>query len=128
MPKSKPPGWSARRDCRFDPLVQAAVAAGLGVIAVYGGCDSEERAHEVRRGIYRCANHRGLSVEAGKSTPAEPGDMGVHKTAGGTWEVRFRLYDKRKARARMIERYGTDRSKWPYDPRRPATTEEKSTW
>lgn len=33
------------------------------------------------------------------------------------YHVQFQLHDKREAIRAMIRKYGTDRSKWPYDPR-----------
>lgn len=127
MGKGPPPNWS-RRDCRFDHLVLAAVAKGYGVVLKYTGIESWERADDVRRGVYRCAKHRGITAEAGPAGRAVSGDdMGIHKT-GRTFEVRFRVHSKRSARKSHLERYGSDRSKWPYDPRRRATGAERESW
>jgi hypothetical protein len=91
MPKGPPPTWS-RRDCRFDHLVMAALGQGYGKVLVYNGIESEERAHDIRRGIYRCAKHRGVSADAGRSVLASGEDeMGVRRAVGGTFSLRYRL-------------------------------------
>lgn len=121
-------GTITRKDCRFDHLVVAAIAKGMGVELRYQGIGSYERADDIRKGIYRCAKHRGLTADAGFSREAQGDEMGMWKMPDGEWEVRYRLWDKKSARKRHIERYGTDRSKWPYDPRRRATPEERDQW
>lgn len=125
MPKGPPPSWS-RRDCSFDHLVVAAINKGYGTTLHYTGIETEARAHEIRRGIYRCARHRGVSADAGRSA-GTPGDdeMGVRRAADGTWTLRYRIHDKRSARKAHIQRHGADRSSWPYNPRRAATAEER---
>jgi len=127
MPKGAPPQWS-RRDCRFDHLVLAALGQGFGKVLVYSGIDSEERAHDIRRGIYRCAKHRDVSADAGRSVLASGDEMGVHKKADGTFTLKYRLFDKRAARKAHIQRHGADRQRWPYNPRRGATAEERESW
>ena len=128
MPKGPPPAWS-RRDCRFDHLVVAALNRGYGVVLVYSGIESEERAHDIRRGIYRCAKHRGVSADAGRSvTTSSDDEMGVRRAGNGTWTLRYRLFDKRVARKAHIDRHGADRAAWPYNPRRPATDDERQSW
>jgi hypothetical protein len=127
MPKGPPPSWK-RRDCRFDHLVAAAIDQGYGKVLVYSGIDSEERAHEIRRGIFRCAKHRGVSADAGRSVLASGDDMGVHRQPDGTFKLKYRIWDKRTARKSHIERHGADRQQWPYNPRRPATDSERESW
>ena len=126
MPKGPP--RIGQRDCRFDHLVAAAIGKGYGVILVYTGIESLERGHDIRRGIYRCAKHREITAEAGKSSQLADGDeMGLRKV-GDEYELRFRVWDKKSARAQMLQRYGTDRSKWPYDPRRKKNQEDIDFW
>ena len=113
----------------MDHLVVAALNQGYGKILVYSGIETEERAHEIRRGVYRCAKHRGVSADAGRSvTTSSDDEMGVRRQPDGTYILRYRVFDKRQARKRHIERHGTDRSAWPYNPRRPATAEERESW
>jgi hypothetical protein len=129
MPKGAPPGWS-RRDCRFDHLVTAAIDKGFGRVLVYSGVESWQRADDIRKGIFRCAKHRGVSADAGPSrevTGQDPGIMGIRKT-GRTFELRYRLWSKRDARRAHLDRHGPDRGSWPYDPRRPATEGERESW
>lgn len=115
-----------RADHRFDHLVVAAMEKGYGQELRYQGIETFERADDIRRGIYRCAKHRGITADAGRNVPTEDdNEMGMHKMPDGTWELRYRIWSKAQARKRHLERYGTDRSKWPYDPRRPMTEEEK---
>jgi hypothetical protein len=126
--KGPPPQWN-RRDCSFDHLVVAAMAKGYGKVLVYNGIESFERADAIRRGVYRCGKHRGLTVDAGPGGRLVSGDdaMGIRKS-GSEYELRYRLFTKSQGRKRHIEKYGADRSKWPYDPRRRATQEERDGW
>jgi hypothetical protein len=127
VPKGPPPSWS-RRDCSMDHLVAAAIAQGPGEVLRYTGIETAERAHEIRRGIYRCAKHRRVSASAGPSgrTVGE-GEMGVHRARGG-YELWFTVNTKRSARKAHLARYGPDRSAWPYDPKRGATADERESW
>lgn len=127
MPKGPPP-IQTRRDCRFDHLVIAALKKGYGVVLVYSGIETQERGHDIRRGIYRCAKHREVSAEAGPSRLVDDGDVMGLRAAGSEYELRFRLWSKAGARARILKQYGTDRSKWPYDPRRPKSQEDIDYW
>jgi hypothetical protein len=125
---SRPRPGSRPLDCSQDHLVVAALGQGFGKELVLSGIETPERAHEIRRGIYRCARHRKVSADAGPNrTVTEPGEMGVHKD-GQTYTLRFRLWSKRDARKRHLERHGPDRANWPYDPRAPLTAEEKADW
>lgn len=127
MGKGPPPQWN-RRDCRFDHLVAAAVQKGYGRVLVYNGIDDYERAEDIRRGIYRCAKHRGLTADAGPAGRTVSGDdMGIRKK-GRTYEVWYRIWTKNQGRKRHLATYGPDRSQWPYDPRRRATTAERESW
>jgi hypothetical protein len=113
----------------MDHLVQAAVAKGYGVELVYGGIETLERAHDIRRGIYRCAKHRQISADAGPAGRlVSDGEMGVRKERGGTYALHYRVHDKRSARKAHLARNGADRSRWAYDPRRRATDDERASW
>lgn len=130
MGKGPPPQWN-RRDCRFDHLVSAAMAKGYGRVLVYSGIETWDRAEDIRRGIYRCASHRGLTGDAGPAGRTVSGDpnevMGIRKT-GRTYELRYRVWTKNSGRKRHLATYGPDRSQWPYDPRRRATADERASW
>jgi hypothetical protein len=50
--------------------------------------------------------------------------VGIHakiRKNGNGWKVIFSAVDKTAAKAYVLEKYGPDRSKWPYDPRRRAS-------
>jgi hypothetical protein len=128
VPKGQPPSWS-RRDCTFDHLVAAAVAQGYGKVLKYTGIEDIDRAHAIRRGIYRCCRHRQVAADAGPSSRVVEGadEMGVHKKGGG-YEVWYRVFTKNQGRKMLLARYGSDRSKWPYDARRGATPDERNSW
>lgn len=126
MPKAPPP-IHQRRDCRFDHVVAAALGKGLGVVLVYSGIPTEERGHDIRKGIYRCAKHREISAEAGPARLVDGDEMGLRRT-GDTYELRFRLWSKKSGRARILQKHGADRANWPYDPRRPKNQEDIDSW
>jgi hypothetical protein len=128
MAKGPPPNWK-RRDCRFDHLVAAALIKGYGVVLKYTGIETYDRAEEIRRGIYRCAKHRQITADAGPGGRLVTGadEMGVRKK-GREYEVWYRVHNKRSGRKAHLERYGADRSAWPYDPRRPASAAERESW
>jgi hypothetical protein len=131
MPKAPPPPWT-QRDCRFDYLVGAALAAGAGEEITMTGIDTPERAADIRRGVYRCAGHRGVSAwvkwrHSGQWTTVTtlwPPD----RQAGGTYTLVFAVTDKRAARRRHLATYGADRARWPYNPRRPKSPEDVAAW
>lgn len=128
MPKGSPPQWN-RRDCSFDHLVQAALDAGHGTVLVYRGIEDIDRAQHIRRGVYRCAGHRKITADAGTVALASDDEsMGLRRESDGTYTLRFRVWTKTQARKAHLQRHGTDRSAWPYDPRRPATDDERANW
>src|SRR5579859_4784107 len=110
MPKSPPPQWR-RRDCSFDHLVEAAVNSGWGKVLVYQGVEDIERAQEIRRGIYRCAGHRGITAEAGTVALRDDDDsMGIRRERDGTYTLKYRVWTKQQARKAHLARYGSDRA------------------
>src|ERR1051326_8934379 len=126
MPKGPPP-TQTRRDCRFDHLVAAAIAQGYGKVLVYRGIETLERGHEIRRGIFRCARHREISADAGPSRLVDGEEMGL-RAVGTKFELRYRVFSKSSGRARILQRHGPDRAKWPYDPRRPKDQSDVDYW
>lgn len=128
MPKAPPPQWR-KRDCTWDHLVEAAVNAGFGQVLVYRGVETIERAQDIRRGLYRCAQHRGISMEGGRVALASDDEqMGIRRERDGTYTIKYRAWTKAQARKAHLTRYGGSRESWPYDPRRAATEEERESW
>lgn len=123
MPRSAAPQWRQRKEPVLDHYVLASVdqAGGLGkhhpetghyAELVIRGLTSREEAQEYVRALNRAALwlHRNRGAEVGMSAKIERGT--------GGYQIRFRAIDKTIARAHVMQKYGTDRSKWPYDPRR----------
>lgn len=131
MPKALPPPWTSR-DCTFDYLVAAAMAQGAGQEITMAGIETPERAAAIRKGVYRCAAHRELSAwvkwrhSGAWSTKVAlwPPD----KEDDGTYTLVFAVIDKKTARKRHLAVYGTDRSKWPYNPRAKKSQADIDSW
>jgi hypothetical protein len=131
LPKAPPPPWTAR-DCRFDYLVAAALQTGHGEEITMAGIEGPERAADIRKGVYRCAGHRGVSAwvkwqhsgEWTTTTRLWPPD----KQADGTYTLVFAVIGKRAARKRHLAVYGADRAAWPYNPRQGKTPADVEAW
>ena len=123
MPRSPAPQWRQRKEPVLDDYVLASIeqAGGHGkhhpetghyaTLVITGLADREEAAEYVRA-LNRAALflHKYKRADVGMSAKAE-------RTATG-YQVRFHAVDKTLARAHVLRKYGSDRSKWPYDPRR----------
>jgi len=72
---------------------------------VYSGCETRERAIEIKNGLYRAARRAKVSV----ATQVRPAD-------DGTWLVEFTAINKVFGRAYVAATYGNDTHHWPYDP------------
>ena len=132
MPKGPPARGTTQRDCRFDHVVAAAIAQGMDKTVDYGGIETPERAADIRRGVYRCARHRGVSVAvawlySGRET-TKSDEWPPDRQADGTYALRITIYSKSKARARQVAVNGSDRSKWAYDVRRPVSQNDIDAW
>lgn len=125
MPRSPAPEWRKRKEPITDEYVMASIqhAGGLGShdpsTGHYGelivsGLTSRDEATEYRRSLHRCAlwlkRNRGYDIGMSTDRP--------QKMSDGTYRIVFRVTDKTLARQYVMERYGPDRTKWPYDPRR----------
>lgn len=131
MAKGPPPGWT-RRDCRFDHLLAVAVEKGEKKPITYTGIETPERAKDIKNGIYRCARHRGISVwvewkHSGRVSTTTA-DWPPDKEADGTYTLTYAVVSKAAARKRHIEKYGTDRANWPYNPRQKKTQADIDAW
>lgn len=125
MPRGPSPAWSARKQPVLDDYIWASVqqSGGLGnhhpQTGHYGtlvitGLSSREEAKEYHNALYRCAHYLNRHGTAPLSMHT---DKPVQQ-ADGTWSLSFRAIDKTIARQHVLAKYGNDRSKWPYDPRR----------
>jgi len=129
MPRGPAPAYRARKEPLADDFLLAVItqaggtghhdpATGLYGTLVLRGLKDRDEAKEWDRSLYRCAlwlsRNRGADISV--ST----------KIAGGNgkgYTVTFSVYNKTHARAHIMGKHGTDRSKWPYDPRRRGGTE-----
>ena len=76
-------------------------------------CDDVTEAREHSQALYRSARflHKWRIADIGVSVDRP-------RKRNGKWILTFRAVDKTLARNHVMQKYGTDRSKWPYDPRR----------
>jgi hypothetical protein len=109
------PPYRTRKEPIRDPWLNESIARAAGkhhpktghyAELVIGDCASREEAQEEVRALHRAGRRLGVSVIAG-----------IEKR-GKLYDVRFRAVHKDYGRAHIVAKYGTDRSKWPYDPRR----------
>lgn len=125
MPRGPAPAWRQRKDPVLDAWIWASVnrAGGLGRhhpatgryadLVITGLADRDEAA-EYKRALHRCAFYLHRTQAAQLSMSADRPE----RQPDGTYSIRFRVVNKAHAKAAVLARYGNDRSKWPYDPRR----------
>lgn len=78
-----------------------------------------DEAHEWRKALFRCAHFLNRTRQAPVSMSAKIVRHGGKCNAPGcAYHIEFRAVDKTLAKAHVLAKYGSDRSKWPYDPRR----------
>jgi hypothetical protein len=115
MPRGKSAPWRVRKPPFLDSHILASVNAApmnpetghFGEL-VYTGCPTRERAAEVKRALFRAAKRLNYSVTAD-----------IERSSQG-FAVRFTAIDKQAARRYMVQKYGTDRNAYPYNPRKRA--------
>jgi hypothetical protein len=115
------PRGTGFRDCSWDHLVQAAIKAGFNVPLIYAGIETPDRALEIKRGIYRCARHRKVSVQVTwpyKGQMTSKSDQWPPDKVNGTYQLTILLFLKTHGRKHVVDKHGTDRQQWPYNPRR----------
>jgi hypothetical protein len=123
LPRGPAPSWTTRKEPVTDDYVLASVerAGGLGhhdeaghyAELVIRGLSSKDEAAEWKNSLYRCAHYLSRKGIAPVSV-----SMAKIERDGTGFLIRFRAGDKTYARQRVLDKYGPDRSKWPYDPRR----------
>lgn len=125
MARGPGPGWRARKPPVLDDWLMASVdrAGGLGRHHPESGhygelviiCADVTEAREHSQALYRSARHlhRWRIADIGVSV-----DRPRKRRTDGKWLLTFRAVDKTLARNHVMQKYGSDRSKWPYDPHR----------
>ena len=127
MPRGQAPEWRRRKEPIVDEYILASIskAGGLGrhhpetghyATLIIRGLKDREEAGEWSRALYRCAHYLNRTGQAAVSMSAKI------RRANGGYEIEFRAVDKTLAKAHVLAKYGADRSKWPYDPRRKGAT------
>jgi hypothetical protein len=125
------PGGRAQapaRDTRYAGVVTMALELhGRGQPVLSPPCATWEQADDVRRGIYRSCKHYCACGHpmCTRKYPRFCPDGGQRLSAQASivrddqdrLRVEFTLFDKAAARRAHVQRHGTDRSKWPYDPK-----------
>lgn len=111
MPRAGAPEWKRRKQPVLDHLIAESIKRGFAEL-VYSGIETRERAHEIRRALYRSGKH----VSDGQGSPHTSVSAHVEKMGDGSFIVRFRTYPKNGARDYIMKTYGEDRTKWPYSP------------
>jgi hypothetical protein len=121
MPRGSAPPWRQRKPPVLDSWIMASIQQAGGkynpqtgryATLRINGLASRDEAKEYVRALHRCG------VFLAKWAIA---DVGVHtKIIKGQdgYTVEFTAVDKAMARKHIIDTYGPDRSRWPYDPRR----------
>lgn len=117
MPKGPAPQWRKRKEPIMDEHLRASIEAvescnpenGFYGTLVYTGCKDEARAKEIKQALYRSANHFGVSLKTEIIQDEKTGEFSVVYTA----------INKTYGRKYILETFGKDRAKWPYDPRQP---------
>ena len=123
MPRGPAPGWTQRKPPITDDYILASVeqAGGLGKhhpqtghyaeLVIRNLADKDEAA-EWKNSLFRCAHYMSRHGIAPVSMSAK-----VERDGSG-YKITFAAVDKTLAKAHVLAKYGSDRTKWPYDPRR----------
>ena len=123
MPRGPAPTWRARKEPVTDDYLLAAVSqaggpgnhhpkTGLYSTLIIRGLKDRDEADEYSRSLFRCALWLTRNRNADISVTTKI------KKSGDGYLIEFGVYNKTHARAHIMAKHGTDRNKWPYDPRR----------
>ena len=124
MPRGPAPPYRQRKEPVRDDWLQQSVERANGrhhpetghyAPLVIADCGSREEANEEIRALHRAGRRLGLSVMASVTR------------RGNVYDVEFRAVHKSYARAYVVRKYGQDRTRWPYDPRRPGAVSRETT-
>jgi hypothetical protein len=138
------PGGKAQAPQRSDwyrEVIDAVRDGGmLDQLLLSPACDGREHAEDVRRGLllsarYYCSCGRKNCTYKHKNYPTEDSPEGgcpfggqrisgradvvtvTGEDGSKTWHVQFRLHDKKEAMRSVIQKYGPDPARWPYQSR-----------
>jgi len=114
MPRGPAPAWRHRKEPVLDHWLQASIDRAGGKPDERGwyaemhirGLGDRDEAQEYVRALHRSKRHTGLSLTAE-----------IIRDGDG-YRVVFHVITKTAGRQYMLDKYGPDRSKWPYDPKR----------
>lgn len=120
MPRGPAPGWRERKQPVLDSWVLASISAAKGTPGSDGhygelhitDLATRDEAREYVRALHRSGRY------LTKYSQYQVGIRAHVKRSGRRYYVQFWAVDKIAAKAHILEKYGPDRSKWPYDPRR----------
>lgn len=103
--------WRALKPPLLDGHILAAIQRGNAWLVENeleaGKTLDTDGARELKQALYRAATRQGVSLDA----------KIVKDPVNGRLQVQFRVFTKAQARAYMVQKYGTDRTAWPYNPR-----------
>lgn len=123
MPRGPTPQWRRRKEPILDDWILESIerAGGIGkhhpqtghyAELVISDLADKAEAAEYKRALFRCAHYLTRTAQVPVSMSADI------ERDGRKYRIRFRAVDKTLARQHVMAKYGNDRSKWPYDPRR----------
>jgi hypothetical protein len=114
MPRADAPEWKRRKEPILDAELQAAIdhvggqhdpATGWYATLHYTGCESRDRAKEIKRALYRSAYHLKVSLTTR-----------IFQAPDKTWTVEFTPINKQHGRDFIAKQSGGDPSKLAYNP------------
>lgn len=136
------PGGKAQAPERSDDFagVIEAVrgAGGLDQLWLSPRCRNRDHAAEVARGLYRSARYfcscggayctrkhpnTGGCPDGGQRISCRADVVTVTQEDGSKhWHIQYTLYDKREAARAVVDKYGPDPAKWPYQAKAKRST------
>lgn len=102
----------------MDHVVAAAIAEGGEI--TYDGIADVDRALEIKRGVYRCGQHRKISVQVTwpyRGTVTSKSSQWPPDKVKGCYQLTIRAFRKSHGRKHVVDTLGPDRTRWHYNPR-----------
>lgn len=111
MPRSPAPQWRQRKEPILDDYARASISLANGkhdedghfATLQYRGCQTREHAKEIAQALRRTKKYTGYTVVP-RIKPADD----------GTFIVEFFAVHPSYSQKYIVEKYGPDRTKWPY--------------